>query len=130
VLSDSREKAQSDGLLVSLRSQVLNSSFQHKTIRLKPHENHKRLNLTSAPEASSRRSRGAFLRPRSVNGITRQENQQLYRALVNESGETGTYVLSSSLVVVHDTSRGGKDDKTERTGREQQVNLYKIDRER
>jgi hypothetical protein len=54
----------------------------------------------------------------------------LYRALVNESGETGTYVLSSSLVVVHDTSRGGKDDKTERTGREQQVNLYKIDRER
>jgi hypothetical protein len=30
-------------------------------------------------------------------------------------------VLATSLLVVHDTSRGGQDDVTERTGGEQQV---------
>lgn len=30
-------------------------------------------------------------------------------------------MLATGLLVVHDTSRGGQDDVTERTGREQQV---------
>lgn len=32
-------------------------------------------------------------------------------------------MLSSGLVVVHDTSRGGEDDETERSGGEEQVDL-------
>ena len=39
------------------------------------------------------------------------------------SEELSSDVLSSSLVVVHDTSRGGEDDETERSGGEEQVDL-------
>lgn len=39
--------------------------------------------------------------------------------LVEETDDLASNVLAASLLVVHDTSRGGKDDVTELTGREE-----------
>jgi hypothetical protein len=43
------------------------------------------------------------------------------RRLVDESQDLSSGVLPPGLLVVHDSGRGGKDDLSERTGREQQV---------
>ena len=46
----------------------------------------------------------------------REEKKMKVEKTYDVSEELASDVLSSSLVVIHDTSRGGKDDKTETSG--------------